>query len=990
MTRACLAGCILSLLLLNSASAFPATRGGVSEQNTGFFLGIGDSSRLAARSFNGLQAADTDWPVLSAENKPGVRWWWLGSAVDDKNLTWNLEELSKVGIGSVEITPIYGVQGNDSNNIDFLSPDWMQRLKHTQAEGERLNMLIDMNTGTGWPFGGPTIDTSHAASKQFIQKYPVTALPGGRASKQPFLIAVNDEHQKNSAVLNALLFVGADGYREQLPVGECVRGLLSWGAPQDGILYALFVGKTLQQVKRAAPGGQGLVMNHLSPDAVKHYLNRFEEAFTTSKVAWPHGFFNDSYEVFRGDWSENLLQEFKLRRGYDLADYLPEFLGEGDPVVCARVVCDYRETISDMLLNNFTRPWTAWAHSHGSVTRNQAHGSPGNLLDLYGAIDIPECESFGITAFDIPGFRLDSVRKVSDSNPATLKYASSAAHVTGKQYTSAESMTWLTEHFRTSLSQIKPEMDQLFLNGINRVFFHGSPYTPKEAAWPGWLFYASILVNPNNTIFRDMPALNDYAARVQSFLQTGSPDNEILLYFPVYDIWQTWKKSNYMTFDIHRISEKLPTFENVVFDIRKLGYDLDYVSDSQLLEAIVDGKNVKTKGGSYKLILVPDCKYMPASTAQKLLQLSKEGATVAFLNRLPDDVPGLNDLEARQAALRSTIGAFKLFPRVSSYFGKPFEKGRVMYGNYLQDILEQVPCTHEAITSGLGAGFLRRKTDDGHLYFIAQQQHNSIDQWVTLGVSARSAMIFNPVSGVKGKAMLRKEKGKTQVYLQLKPGESLIIKTFEKEEVEAALYPVYAYERVDFLKESSVKPGEIPTKPAKKASTLYLRGNWTFRFTEGQPAIPGSFTMSGDPVSWTTLSTDSATVYAGTGQYTLTFKMPKQKADDWRLEFGSLSESARIIINGKPAGTVWSIPYTLNVGEFLKPGKSNTIVIDVTNLPANRIADYDRRGVKWRIFKEINFVDVTYRPSTYDKWSVMPSGLTQPVRLVPLYVKPLE
>jgi hypothetical protein len=84
-------------------------------------------------------------------------------------------------------------------------------------------------------------------------------------------------------------------------------------------------------------------------------------------------------------------------------------------------------------------------------------------------------------------------------------------------------MTWLTEHFKTSLSQIKPEMDQLFLNGINRVFFHGAPYTPQEAPWPGWLFYASILVNQNNTIFRDMDALNAYAATVQAFLQEGQP-----------------------------------------------------------------------------------------------------------------------------------------------------------------------------------------------------------------------------------------------------------------------------------------------------------------------------------------------------------------------------------------------------------------------------------------------------------------------------------
>jgi len=930
------------------------------------------------------EPSTTEWPNLTTVNKPGVRWWWLGSAVDEKNLSWNLASLDQAGIGTVEITPIYGVQGEDAREVPFLSPRWMQLYTHTVAEANKRSMWVDMNTGTGWPFGGPTIATAQAASRQLIVKQAIKALPGGRATSQRIALRVADTRQQPLATLQALLFVGEDGYREQIPLTLYKEGFLEWGAPQDGIVYALFVGKTLQQVKRAAPGGQGLVMNHFSQAVFNHYVSRFNEAFASSGSPWPHTFFNDSYEVYGADWSENLLEAFKRLRGYDLADYMPEFLGEGDTDLSARVIADYRETVSDLLLTEFTLPWTRWAHSKGAITRNQAHGSPGNLLDLYGAIDIPECESFGITAFDIPGLRLDSVRKVSDANPATLKYASSAAHVTGKPLTSAESMTWLTEHFRTSLSQIKPEMDQLFLNGINRVFYHGAPYTPQEASWPGWLFYASILVNPNNTIFRDMEALNTYAARVQAFLQNGQPDNEVLLYFPIYDIWQTWRKGHYVTFDIHKISEKLPAFEKLVFDIRKLGYDLDYVSDNQLLAASVEGKRIKTQGGaSYSLILVPDCRYMPASTAAKLLELTKAGATVAFLNRLPEDVPGLGNLEARRDSLKQAISAYKLYPRVSSYFGKPFEKGRVMYGNYLQDILEQVPCTYEAMTGEWGAGFIRRRYPDGYVYFVAQQHNKSIDEWVTLGVKATSAMLFDPVTGRKGQAALRTVNGKTQVYLQLKPGASILIRTFDQAPLNEPHFPLYVKEGINL--QQAMKAGMQLTTPRKRsASPFTLSGDWQFSFGEGQPAIPGTFVMHGDPQPWTNLPHDSATVFAGTGRYTLSFKMPKEKADDWRLDLNGLSESARITVNGVYAGTVWSLPYTLTIGHLLKPGKVNTLTLEVTNLPANRIADYDRRGVKWRIFKEINFVDVAYRSTTYGHWPVMPSGITQPVRLVPL------
>ena len=126
------------------------------------------------------------------------------------------------------------------------------------------------------------------------------------------------------------------------------------------------------------------------------------------------------------------------------------------------------------------------------MLQNTIHGSPGNLIDLYGAVDIPECESFGLSEFNISGLRTDTFSHRNLSDLSMLKYASSAAHITGKPYTSSETLTWLTEHFRTSLSQCKPDIDLMLVSGINQMRFHGTPYSPKEAAWPGWLFYASV------------------------------------------------------------------------------------------------------------------------------------------------------------------------------------------------------------------------------------------------------------------------------------------------------------------------------------------------------------------------------------------------------------------------------------------------------------------------------------------------------------------
>ena len=271
-------------------------------------------------------------------------------------------------------------------------------------------------------------------------------------------------------------------------------------------------------------------MNHYSSSSLRHYLNRFEEAFTTSGAPWPDTFFNDSFEVYGSDWTPGLPEAFGEDHGYRLESMIPEFLGEGDPDISARVVTDYRETLASLLEENFTLPWTEWAHGHDVKIRNQAHGSPANIIDLYADVDIPECESFGRSDFDIPGLRQDPIIKPNDGDPAVLKFASSAAHLTGKKLVSAEALTWLTEHFRTSLSQCKPEVDLMFASGVNHLYFHGAPYSPEGADFPGWKFYAAIDMSPTNNIWHHAPAFFDYVSRCQSFLSSGKPDNDVLLY----------------------------------------------------------------------------------------------------------------------------------------------------------------------------------------------------------------------------------------------------------------------------------------------------------------------------------------------------------------------------------------------------------------------------------------------------------------------------
>ncbi|MCX6239754.1 MAG: glycosyl hydrolase [Bacteroidia bacterium] len=898
---------------------------------------------------------DLSWPAITKEAKPWTRWWWLGSAVDKEGITFRLDEMAKAGLGGVEITPIYGTKGFESKNIDFLSPAWMTILAHTVNEGKRLDMGIDMNTGTGWPFGGPKVTLQDGASKYIIQTYPLAS-----GNKLADKIEVKDARQKEGAVLQRLMAYSDKG--ETLDLTDKVSdGMLEWTAPTGNWkLYALFNGKTLQKVKRAAPGGEGLVMDHYSEKAVNEYLNMFETAFLKSKCPVPNAFFNDSYEVYGSDWTSTLLKEFSVRRGYRLEDYLPAFSGEGDAEIVARVRSDYRETVSDLLLNNFTDKWTQWAHKLGSITRNQAHGSPGNLIDLYGTVDIPECESFGLTPFPISGFRVDTADvKLSDSDPMMQKFSTSAAHVAGKKYASSETFTWLTEHFRTSLFHCKTELDQLFTSGVNHIFFHGTPYSPKDAPWPGWKFYASVDFSSYNTIFKDLPAFNAYVARCQSFLQDGEPDNEILLYWPIYDTWANYGGPNFLSFAIHSSKTWLnPTsFSVLARQLKTKGYDFDYISDHYISESKVVNGMIKTPGTTYKTLIVPSCQYMPVETLAKLVKLIKEGANVIFMDQLPQDVPGLGNLDQRRKEFKQLISTLPV-KTVDQDNSVQLDKGKLITGKNIDKLLPFCNIYHETLST-VGLRYIRRKNTTGFHYFITNLEAKPVNGWIPLSVPAKSILLFDPLSGVSGVTNTRTENNKTQVYLQLKPGQSIIVKTYTSKMVTGNAFPEYRH---------SGQPVE-------------LTGKWNLAFNEGNPAIKDKYTLDALK-SWTTLS-DDLKIFAGTGTYLLDFKMPEALADEWMLDLGKVCESARITINGRKVGTVWSLPTEIHVGRFLKKG-SNHIEIDVTNLPANRIADYDRRKVEWRIFNEINFVNVFYKPFDALTWEIMPSGLIGPVRLVPL------
>ncbi|HEX4120470.1 MAG TPA: glycosyl hydrolase [Verrucomicrobiae bacterium] len=860
------------------------------------------------------QGDPVGWPAITRVQKPWTYWWWMGSAVDTNNISGELARFDEAGLGGVHIIPIYGAKGWESNYISYLSPRWMDMLAYTVNEATRRGMGVDMTTGTGWCFGGPHVTDEEANASPVVRQFDVEQ---GKSLDEKF----------NGKALQALMAFSATGEKVDLLPKLADDGSVHWTAEGGRWhVYAISQKPSGQKVKRAAPGGEGWMLNPFYPLAMTNYLRWFDEAFKNYSGLKPRSQYMDSYE-YRSSWAPDLFAQFERRRGYRLQDELPALFGKGEDDHTARVECDFRETLSDIMVEQTIPAWVQWAHENRFLTRYQAHGSPGNLLDLYGDADIPETEMFHL-----------------DRNKLISKFASSAAHVEGHPLSSSETGTWLKEHFTETLADMKFLQDDMFLSGINHIFYHGTCYSPEEAGWPGWHFYASFEMNPRNSIWRDVSALNAYAARCQSILQSGKPDNDILLYWPIYDFWsKPGALVEQMTVSARRWFEDQPIGQTAK-ELWDRGYQFDYISDRGLATARAAEGKIDVPGGSYRAIVVPACEHIPLQTLSNLSALAGSGAIIIFDQKFPADVPGLSDLDHRREQLKALL---------TNAAGK-------MRAGDLESELDNAQVPRESLFDH-GLMCIRRAEDGDRAYFIANRGQKPFDGWVTLATPAKSVMILDPMTASTGLTATRPDKsGDVSVRLQLAAGQSTLLRAFPAK-TEA---PAWTYWN-------------------DAGAPVPLAGEWQVKFLEGGPELPMSYTTN-RLGSWTTSGDTNAERFAGAARYTLQFDAPPTRNKDarWRLDLGEVCQSARVRLNGMDCGTLLTPPFQTIVSG-LKPS-GNILEVEVANVSANRIRDLDRRGVKWKSYHDINFVNVDYRPFDASNWPVTDSGLLGPVTLTPV------
>ena len=870
-----------------------------------FFL-----SWLATLPLSGAAEFPTDplgWPAATPSQKPWARWWWLGSAVDKANLTRELEEFSHNGIGGVEICPIYGAKGAEDRFIDFLSPKWVEMLGHTTREAKRLGMGVDMTTGTGWPFGGPQVTAETASSGLKIIRHQT---PGGSVVRLTL--------PKGKLQCLRAFPTGGEAVNLEPMVKD---GELVWHPPAGTWdIIGLSSQSAIQKVKRSAPGGEGHVVDPFSQSAMERYLTTFDKALAGFTSPMPRAQFHDSFEYYGADWTPALLDAFLTRRGYDLRDQLPAFAGIGDTNTVSRVRADYRETLNELHLAYLQR-WHDWAKASGGITRNQAHGSPGNLLDHYAVSEIPETEIF---------------KHVDKNQIPMLRFAASAAHANGNTLVSAETFTWLDEHFRVTPEKLKEAADFVFLGGVNHIFFHGIPYSPSDAEWPGWLFYASTHMGKNGGLWRDLSAFTGYLKRCQSILQDGKPDSDVLLYYPIHDLWHN-DQEKLPLFTVHNQNEWLWTtpFYKTSMDLWNNGITFDYASDNMLAKATVREGKVHLGNNAFCALVLPGVKCMHLETLKRILDLHAQGAKVIVQGGWPQDVPGFHQQSARRDTLLALQnGGSDIIP---------------CEGSVIQSLPEGLCHPERMIYSGLR--FIRRTHAEGYHYFIVNRGTQTFDRELQLGTPYQSAIVLDPWEPSHVGVVSNRK-----FPLRLEPGQSIIIRTFTGRVIEGRPW-------VEF--------------PADHEA-IAIAGPWKIEFIAGGPALP-SPAEAIQPGSWTTLP--DAANFSGTARYSTAFHLTSPLPASCRMDLGNVAHTARVTLNGQDLGISWCAPHVIHVSSALKPGE-NRLEIEITNLAANRIADLDRRKAPWKQFHEINFVNIDYKPFDAAEWKPTESGLLGPVRLL--------
>ena len=819
---------------------------------------------------------------------------------------------------------------------------------------------------------------------------PALKLTGIDLSSWP---AINQFEGKTGAVWR----VSLPSTRGQLPDSLCIDphrivdlsgmvdhgGRVHWQAPA-GHWTILRIGHTSTgHVNATGGGGKGLECDKFNPEAATVQFDHwFGEVFRrvgpelagrVLKI-----FHVDSWECGSQNWSPVFRAEFRRRRGYDLLGWLPAITGL--PVASAdsseRFLHDVRQTITDLLRDNFYGTMARLAHDRGCRFSAECVAPTFTSDDLlhYDETDIPMGEFW--------------LRSPTHDKPNDIFDAISGAHIYGKTVVQAEAFTELREAWDESPAMLKPLQDRNYALGINRLVFHVFVHNPWVDRKPGMtLGGVGTYLQRDQTWWPQAKAWVEYTQRCQWMLQQGNPVADIAVFtgeeLPRRAILPERLVSTLPgLFGPARVKSEALRLQNAGEPVTKApngvshganmsdpgdwidplhGYAFDSFNPDALvrLATVRNGRVVLPGGASYGLLVFPgasamnpDAGAVSAAVAQRLLALVREGATVLIDPAARYHSNTLERVRSEDSIVRAVFaqllgGGSRNSASASGIIS--LGKGRVVIGPWRQPTLDRLGIPRDVITDANKIAYMHRRSADGDIYFISNQSARPIDTTLSFFTSGRIPELWDPLTGeITEPANWRLTNLRTYVECSLPPSGSIF---------------------VVFRRPAKGDFGYITIKkhPAR-ITTLTSSWGVTFDTAYGGPAASVRFDTLTD---WARNPDTAIRYYSGPAVYTTKFQWANTDGPAL-LDLGSVHDIATVGVNGIGCGTVWT-SNRLDITRALHPGVNHLRII-VTSTWANRLTGDQRLPPdRRRTWTAVPF---------HSERKLLPAGLLGPVRII--------
>ncbi len=885
--------------------------------------------------------------------KPRVYWWWLFNRVDSAGITRDLEQFRAKGISGVNLICTGGYAGKEPlPGVPYQSPAWWGLFAHAVKEAKRCEIELGFNLSAGgWTMEGPWVTKDNAMKKVVFADVKVTG-PSAFADTLPHPPVVDAYYHDISVQafrLHDTTKLIDPASRIDLTSRLHADGHLAWQVP-EGHWVILRSGYTLtghpwsrwwaypQHYPQGDTfeGGDGYEIDYLSTRALDdHFQHLGIPILDAVKKAGGElaYFWSDSWECGKLTWTQDMAEQFRRCRGYDLAPFLPVLAGYtvADSAVSARFRDDFDRTIQDLIAENFYGHFRELCHAHGVKVGNEAAGPndipPIDALRNLGTCDIPAGE------FWVNGHRRAQHGYNTDrSLRLNLKQTATAAHVYGRREAMAEAFTMMdgdATHWALGPSDLKPYANDAFCEGINRLMLHQSTCQPPSDGKPGYEFCAGQHFTPNITWWERSPAFFTYLARCQHMLQQGLLAADVCF----------------------SLGERPPLLAPPKYLIPSLGagFDADYANPDVLLHrmSVKDGRIVLPDGMSYRLLVLQNCTSpvqeicdrvgayqglkvsatpsaaMSVDVARTILRLIMAGATV--VGAPPTQSAGLTGHPTCDAELRAVAdsiwGDLDGVARTERRLGK----GRIIWGKTPREILLADGVLPDVTYTGQAddpeqCDFIHRTAGNAEIYFVINRTDHIITKDFTFRVAGKRPELWDPVTGEATEARAyRQAQGTTTVPLELDAFGSYF---------------------VVFRSPIAAGPsGDAQMHAPRLKDVRQVHGPWKVSFDTawGGPA----WVTFPSLVSWTDREESGIRYYSGTAVYRTTFQhkrrmRPEGKGGALILDLGDVKDVAAVRLNGRDLGVLWCAPWRVDITDAVRSG-TNTLEVEVTNLWVNRV-----------------------------------------------------